>query len=68
MLKQSGSLAMGAGSSLPGYRLSRAKLTPADVRSIRTTGEHRRKLAARYGVSPQSIDNIRSRRTWWSVA
>lgn len=58
---------MSAVSSLPRKRLSRAKLEPLDVIAIRRSGAHRRMLAQRYGVSPQSIDNIRARRTWWHV-
>ncbi len=40
------------------------KLTADDVRAIRASTERGKALAARYGVSPQSICDIRKRRSW----
>ena len=53
---------------LPGPS-GRAKLTDAKVREIRWryadgTGETPRELAAEFGVSPSTISDIASRRTW----
>jgi hypothetical protein len=44
---------------------NRAKLSMDDVQWIRRSGAHRRLLAKRYGVTPQTIDNVRARRTFW---
>lgn len=43
---------------------NRAKLTIQDVAWIRRSGANRRHLATRYGMTPQTIDNVRARRTW----
>lgn len=43
------------------------KLTPADVRAIRESDEPRRVLAERYAVTPESIWQIRTHRTWREV-
>lgn len=40
------------------------KLTDSAIREIRMTGINRRVLARKYRVTPQTIDNVRSRRTW----
>lgn len=44
---------------------NRAKLRELDVRLIRRSGTNRRILARRFGVAPQTIDNVRARRTFW---
>jgi len=41
-----------------------AKITEEDVLAIRASNESGRQLAAMYGVSPQSITDIRKRRSW----
>lgn len=43
------------------------KLTPEDVREIRSSDEPGRVLALRYGISPQSVTDIRKRRSWAHV-
>jgi len=45
----------------------RAKFTPEDVRTIRSSGISSRKLAQMYGVSRGAIQGILSRRTWKHV-
>lgn len=42
----------------------RAELTEADVRSIRESNERGKDLALKFGVSPQTITDIRKRRSW----
>ena len=49
-------------------RASRTKLTPEDVRAIRTASESPLVLAERYGVTTTNISAIRIRRTWKDVA
>jgi len=44
-----------------------AKITAADVREIRTSSLSGKELAQRYGVSPQSITDIRKFRSWKHV-
>ena len=41
-----------------------AKLTATDVLAIRASSESGKDLAVKYGVSPQSITDIRQRRSW----
>jgi hypothetical protein len=41
-----------------------AKLTAEDVLAIRASSEPGKDLALKYGVSPQSITDIRKRRSW----
>lgn len=41
-----------------------AKLTWADVRAIRDSGEPSKQLAARYGVTNDNINRIRRNETW----
>lgn len=43
------------------------KITPDIVRTIRTSTEAGKDLAARYGISPQTITDIRKRRSWAHV-
>lgn len=43
------------------------KLTPAIIREIRASTERGRDLAARFGISPQSVTDIRKRRSWKHV-
>ena len=45
----------------------RTKLTAADVLSIRADGRPQRVIAKDYGVSRQSISNIKTRKTWWHI-
>lgn len=46
----------------------KAKLTEADVRTIRSSRETQAALARRFGVTILSIHNIRHRKTWRHVA
>lgn len=52
------------GTETKGERHGRARLTEAMVRHIRSTQESRARLAAKYGVTPWAIDDVRSRRNW----
>jgi len=53
------------GRTLRGEKNSSAKLTEADVRSIRTKAAGTKvSIAKRYGISPQSVYDIVARRTW----
>lgn len=45
----------------------RAALTEQDVRNIRESNERGKDLAARFGVSPQTITDIRKRRSWTHI-
>lgn len=47
-----------------GERNANARLTAPDVRSIRSASEGARELARRFGVSPTTIKDIRSGRSW----
>lgn len=53
-----------AGRSLRGSRNSRARLTEADVRAIRSSTDSALVLAARYGITRTTVYDIRSRRSW----
>jgi hypothetical protein len=48
--------------------ISRAKLTPDEVREIRTGTLSAPAAAARYGVTRRTIRDIRVRRTWRDIA
>jgi hypothetical protein len=50
-----------------GERNYQARFTDADIRHIRSTDESGKELAARFGVTPGAICNIRKRRTWAHV-
>lgn len=50
-----------------GERNIKAKLTATDVRAIRLRSEYGYVVAADYGVSNTTINNIRARRTWGHV-
>jgi hypothetical protein len=52
----------------PGERNCKAKLSAEDVRLIRLSSERQGDLATRYNVSPDTIHNIRSRKTWRHLA
>jgi hypothetical protein len=41
-----------------------AKLTEADIPTIRADKRIQRVIAAEYGVSPQHIERIKNRKTW----
>lgn len=58
----------GRGRQLFGVENSASKLTDADVISIRSSNETTKVAALRYGVSQQTISNIRKRETWKHVA
>lgn len=45
----------------------RAKLNESDVRSIRASNERSRDIAARFGVTPSAIRQIRRRVIWAAV-
>lgn len=45
----------------------RAALTEQDVRNIRESNERGKDLAAKFGVSPQTITDIRKRRSWTHI-
>jgi len=51
-----------------GERASKAKLTEANVREIRTSTAPLRELAKRYGVTSDAIQAVRYRRSWKHVA
>jgi hypothetical protein len=55
------------GTSCQGERAKSAKLTEAAVREIRGSNEGRQVLAARYGVTPKLVDQVRRRTTWKHV-
>lgn len=50
-----------------GSRHGMAKLTEADVLTIRASTEHYLDAAARFGVTPSMIHNIRAGRSWKHV-
>jgi hypothetical protein len=52
------------GSRAAGTRHGNAKLTTTDVAAIRSSGDTNQELAARYGVSPSHVSNVRHRKTW----
>lgn len=45
----------------------RAALTEQDVRNIQDSNERGKDLAAKFGVSPQTITDIRKRRSWTHI-
>lgn len=51
-----------------GERSKSAKLTEADIRSIRTDPRPGWKIAEAYGVSQTTISEVRSRKVWAHVA
>lgn len=55
------------GRSLTGEKNTHAVLRESDVRTIRKSQERNRGLARTYGVSEQTICDIRKRRTWAHV-
>ena len=50
-----------------GERHGHSKLTGEAVRTIRASGERRLVLAARYGVTPQTISKIRAGQRWQHI-
>lgn len=46
----------------------RVRLTPDDVRAIRTSTESQQILSRRYGITPQAIGRAQNRVTWKDVA
>jgi len=55
------------GTLLTGEKNKRAKLTDADVRSIRNSDEKLAALALRLNVSISAVSNVRNRKTWSHV-
>jgi hypothetical protein len=53
--------------SARGSRQGNAKLTEADIPAIRSSIGTEREIAAKYGVCPQTVGNIRRRETWKHV-
>lgn len=53
--------------SIERKRRARAKLTPEQVWAIRRSTRPVRVQARDYGVSRQTITNIRTRATWWHL-
>lgn len=51
-----------------GERQGSSKLTETEVRAIRQSADSGPKLALAYGVKPQTISAIRTRKTWRHVA
>ena len=51
-----------------GVKHGRVRLTEDDVREIRASREKRRVLAARFGIAPQTVWDIRRRKRWKHVA
>lgn len=47
-----------------GERNMRAKLTPAEVRAIRTASGLQREIAARFGITQGCVSSIKSRSKW----
>lgn len=47
-----------------GSQLPQARLTPADVRNIRRSGQTARQLAEQFGVHIRTIDKVRQFISW----
>lgn len=55
------------GARLPGATNPMSKLTDDDIRAIRSLSTNLKETARRYGISFQTVSNIRRRHTWKHV-